>query len=259
MITLIKIGGSLITNKNIQNTFRQDVMQRLAHEIRQILDETPQQIIIGHGSGSFGHFEAKKHGTDKGATTSEQWHGFAKVAFAAATLSHLVTQELNAIDIPVFRFQPSASIQTQKGIIQHLALQNIQLALEHGLVPLVHGDVAFDTQQGVAIASTETVFTYLVGQLPVSKIILLGEVDGVYDNEKQVIPHIHTQNYEQFKSALGGSEGVDVTGGMLTKVSDMLALAQKHSGLKIRISNGLTPNLLIDAIHDKTVGTLITA
>jgi isopentenyl phosphate kinase len=261
MITLIKIGGSLITNKTIQNSFRQEVMRRLAHEVRQILDVTsPPELIIGHGSGSFGHFEAKKYNTANGVYTPQEWVGFSKVAYVASQLNMLVMQELQQANVPSIKFQPSASIRTDNNKIEYMSLDVINNALRRGLVPVVHGDVAFDTTLGGTIASTETIFTYLVKQLDVAHVILLGEVDGVYDDQKQVIPHIHTQNYDQYKPLLGRSEGVDVTGGMLTKVSDMLALAQQFPKLNIRIINGLQPDLLPQVVLQQLpIGTRITA
>jgi isopentenyl phosphate kinase len=261
VITLIKIGGSLITNKTIQNSFRQDVMRRLAQEVRQILDvPSPPALIIGHGSGSFGHFEAKKYNTANGVYTSEEWVGFSKVAYVASQLNMLVMQELQNAHIAAVKFQPSASIRTNNGKIEHMSLDTISTAMRYGLIPIVHGDVAFDVSLGGTIASTETIFTHLVKQLDVANVILLGEVDGVYDDQKQVIPHIHTQNYEQYKPMLGSSDGVDVTGGMLTKVSDMLALAQQFPKLTIHIINGLHADLLPQvALNQAHVGTLITA
>lgn len=260
MITLVKIGGSLITDKNAQASFRADVMARLARELRQARTAQPHQaVIVGHGSGSFGHFEAKQYNTVDGVTSPEEWLGFAKVAFVASELNRLVLQALHAEALPALRFAPSASVLAQNKRITTFAIAPIQHALTHGLLPVVYGDAVLDIALGGTIASTETVFTHLVTALPVSKIFLLGEVDGVYDSHGLVIPHITPTNVSLYASALKGSEGVDVTGGMLTKVSDMLALAQSKPNLTIRILNGLTPNALLNALEGQAIGTLITA
>jgi isopentenyl phosphate kinase len=259
MITLVKLGGSLITDKLARSSFRRDEMARIAREIADALTQSPDlRLIIGHGSGSFGHFEAKQHGTMQGVRTPEQWRGFASVATVAAELNFLVAQELVQVGVPVFRVQPSASALAQDGIIQSMALASIQQALEHGIVPLVYGDVAFDTVRGGTIISTETVFTYLAQELPVARILLLGEVDGVYDDQQRVIPLITAANFPMIQPMLGGSGGVDVTGGMLTKVEDMLALVAAKPTMQIRIINGKTPDLLRDALVDlHQPGTLI--
>src|SRR5690606_2930677 len=85
---------------------------------------------------------------------------------------------------------------------------------------------------------------YLAQHLPVQQVLLLGEVDGVYDQHGGVIPAITPANFAEIATALGGSAGVDVTGGMETKVSDMLSLTQKIPDLKIRIMSGRQPGLL---------------
>lgn len=259
MITLLKLGGSLITDKTQKATFRQDVMLHVAREIREALNNLPDmKLIIGHGSGSFGHFEAKHYNTMAGAHSTGDWIGFSKVATIAAELNYLVAKELHAVDVPALRIQPSASAVAADGKIISMSLTSIERALSHGLVPLVYGDVAFDDVRGGTIISTETIFTYLVTQLPVKWIILLGEVDGVYDNHQAVISKITPDNFRQYKSALSGSSGVDVTGGMLTKVEDMLELASRDPYPVIQIINGTQPNLIRDALSNKPiVGTTI--
>jgi len=259
VITLVKLGGSLITDKNVQASFRKDAMDRIAAEIQAAHDARPDvKIILGHGSGSFGHYEAKQYNTMQGVHTPDEWQGFSRVAAAAAQLNTLVSQVCYDHHLPIMRFAPSASVLARGGVILDMALMPIERALEANLMPLVYGDVAFDTVRGGTIVSTETVFTYLVRHLPVSHILLLGEVDGVYDLDQQVIPRITPATYEAIKPALKGSGGVDVTGGMLTKVEDMLALVAERSYLSITIFNGQTPNLLRQALMDEPiVGTVI--
>lgn len=240
MITFLKLGGSLITDKTQRRAFRQDVMDRLAQEVRAALKQRPElPLLIGHGSGSFGHFEAKQYGTIDGVRTAEQWRGFASVAVAAAALSHHVVEALHQHGVPVFRVQPSALAIARNGIIDALDTTTIERSLERGLVPLVHGDVAFDTLRGGTIISTETIFLHLAMKLPVTRIILLGEVDGVYDQQRFVIPRISPANFGQIQTALGGSAGVDVTGGMLQKVQEMLKIATQPPHPVVEIASGL--------------------
>lgn len=260
MITLLKLGGSLITDKNIPRHFRRDVIQRLASEIGIVRESSPEHLIIGHGSGSFGHVEAKKYNTMNGVTREEDWLGFVKVAQAASQLSQLIFTEFVGAELPVMRFQPSASILANGGIIQSMNTDALVNALNHKLIPLIHGDVAFDIQRGGTIVSTETIFTYLVQTLKVDRIILLGEVDGVLDSNGKLIPTITPDSVTEIKSVLGGSDGVDVTGGMYQKVMDMLKLIATRPELEIIIANGKTPDLLIDIIRDRRLmGTKIFA
>ncbi|QPC81235.1 hypothetical protein G4Y79_16160 [Phototrophicus methaneseepsis] len=259
-ITLIKLGGSLITDKNVQSSYKADVVARLAREMKAAQQAQPDlSLVIGHGSGSFGHFEAKKHNTIAGVHTPEEWYGFTRVAVAASQLSQYVAETLLDAELPVFRVQPSASVVSDEGVIQQMALHNIRTALTMGLIPLVHGDVALDITLGGTITSTETIFAYLARYLPVDRILLIGVESGVYDQTGSIIPHITSHNLEQHEAALGHSAGVDVTGGMYTKVMDMLALANVRDQLSVRIMSGTEPGLLTQTLLNKAEpGTLIT-
>src|SRR5690606_3124961 len=168
MLTFIKLGGSLITDKRVENSYRAETAARIAAEIHEALTQNDTlQLLIGHGSGSFGHVAAKQHGTMQGVHTAEQWRGFAQVARVAAELSYLMTKALESAGIPVMRFQPSASAISADGVITEMHIEPIRRAIRQGLVPMVHGDVAFDDQRGGTIISTETIFFYLARHLPV--------------------------------------------------------------------------------------------
>ncbi len=261
MLSFIKLGGSLITDKRIENSFRAEAAGRVASEIHSALAQNPDlRLLLGHGSGSFGHVAAKRYGTMQGVRTPEEWRGFAHVATVAAELNHLMAKTLDAAEVPVWRMQPSASAISHDGAIQTMALEPIRQALEHGLVPLVYGDVSLDDVRGGTIVSTETVFFYLARYLPVRQVLLLGEVDGVYDPSGKVIARISASTLESVEAALGGSAGTDVTGGMETKVRDMVALVETVPGLTIRIMSGKHPGLLeATMLGQATPGTLISA
>ena len=258
MITLIKLGGSLITDKTQERTYRHDVMERLAQELQTVFTQSDTQIIIGHGSGSFGHFEAKRRNTINGVYSPMQWQGFAQVAHVARELNYKVIDTLLRRNLPALAFQPSSISLANDGKILSMSLENLQYSLEKGMIPIVYGDVAFDKSRGGTILSTETIFDYLVANLPVNRIILLGEVDGVWDLEYQIIPKITPSTFENMKHIFDGASGVDVTGGMYAKVAGMLTLIQQNPALKIQIVNGTVPNLLVELVlNDNLYGTSI--
>ncbi|MEL6405555.1 MAG: isopentenyl phosphate kinase [Chloroflexota bacterium] len=259
MVTLLKLGGSLITDKTQREILREDVLARLANEIAQALGANPtMQLVIGHGSGSFGHYEAKEHGTMAGVRTDADWRGFARVATIAATLNYHVANALQDAGVSVMRVQPSASAIATDGVITELSMVGIERALSHKIVPLVYGDVAFDEVRGGTIISTETVLTYITQKLPVERILLLGEVGGVLDDQKAVIPTINSANFDAIAPHLGGSGGVDVTGGMYTKVKDMLSLASNPPYPTVQILNGMVEGRLQKALSGADVlGTMI--
>jgi isopentenyl phosphate kinase len=261
-ITFLKLGGSLITDKTRAYAAHHQVITRLADEVRQALDATPKlHLLIGHGSGSFGHWAAKPYGTRQGVETPAQWRGYAEVATAAARLNRIVADIFHEAGIPILSVQPSASARCHDSVIEYLDTRPLHAALARGLVPLVHGDVALDDVRGGTIISTEDIFLFLAGELRPARILLLGEVAGVLDQSGDVIPHITPRNLPELRKALTGSVGVDVTGGMVDKVTRMVRLVQQYPKIDVHILTGNESGLLTRALLDADlhVGTRITA
>lgn len=260
MLQFVKLGGSLITDKNRAYTARHKTIRRLAEEVRQSLDAEPDlRLLLGHGSGSFGHWAAEPYGTRKGVTTPREWRGYAEVAAAAAQLNRVVTDAFLEVGVPVLSVQPSASARCRDGGLVSLDTRPIREALVHGLVPLVYGDVALDEVRGGTIASTEDLFVYLTDELRPDRILLLSRVSGVLDASDEVIPQITPASLPRLREMLSGSEAVDVTGGMADKVERMVELVARHPRTTVRILTGTKAGLLTRCLVDKEIeaGTLI--
>ena len=262
----LKLGGSLITDKTRDNTPRLDVIQRLARELAGALPTLQSPLLLGHGSGSFGHAAARKYGTRDGIRDAESWNGFAAVSVAAARLNRIVADALHEAGVPVFSVLPSASARCQDGALTFLDTHAVRTALRNGLAPLVMGDVALDSVRGVTIVSTEEVFAYLVKDfagepdLRVARILLAGETEGVYAGdiaERNVIPCISPANWDAVRAGVGGSRGADVTGGMASKVQDMLNLVSAQPHLSARVFSGLAEGNLARALAGAPLGTHI--
>lgn len=251
-VDFLKLGGSLITDKTRDKTVRTEVLARLAGEIAAALPARHTPLLLGHGSGSFGHTVARAHGTRAGVASAAGWRGFAEVSVAAQQLHRIVADALHQAGVPVFSCQPSASARCEDGRLVYLDTAPIHRALEHGLVPLVMGDVAFDSVRGGTIISTEEIFALLAQEFKVARVLLAGETKGVYAamDEQRVLPRITPADWDAIRAGLGGSRGADVTGGMAAKVREMLALAQASPDCAVRIFSGLTPGLLTRILND---------
>ncbi len=253
----LKLGGSLITEKSKTETARLEVIDRLASEIQDVRQENPElTILLGHGSGSFGHHAAAKFGTHLGASTIEDWKGVITVWKAANKLHRFVMDSLLAAGLPVISFPPSASALAQDGELISIALQPIQQALSKGLIPVIHGDVVFDETRGAAIASTEALFSYLTENIKPSRILLAGLTHGVYDRSGEILPSITQTDFAEL--AFVDDEQMDVTGGMETKVKYALALSRRLPGTEVRIFSGEVPGHLREVLLGSPKGTLIT-
>jgi isopentenyl phosphate kinase len=241
-IVFLKLGGSLITDKTRVEHARLRTLRRLAREVAAAREARPDlKLVLGHGSGSFGHVAAKKHGTREGVKDQSGWYGFAEVAAAAARLNQIVTDVFVAAGVPVVSLPPSASARCENGRLVYLDTFALKAALRHDLVPLVQGDVALDSQRGATIVSTEDVFVFLANDVEPGYILLAGEVEGVFETASmrgRIIDVITPASVEQYAPALGGSRGADVTGGMAGKVRQMLDLVQRRPSIKARIFSG---------------------
>jgi isopentenyl phosphate kinase len=268
-LVFLKLGGSLLTDKTRPQALRGDVLQRLAAEIATALTERPDlRLVIGHGSGSFGHVTAKLYGTRDGVRSPAAWRGYAEVARVAAELNRFVVDALWDAGVPALRIQPSASAHCRDGELVTLDDRPLIVALRNGLAPVVHGDVALDDVRGGTIISTEEIFGWLAPRLRPQRIVLVGEVAGVLTAdpssgvEGELIEEITPATLPSLAEVLGGSRGVDVTGGMIAKVSQMIALVRSTPSLaSVQVITGLTPGLVQRVLVDPTAraGTRIMA
>ena len=261
MLVFLKLGGSLISDKNSPRTARPDVLARLAAEIAAARQADPAlKLLLGHGSGSFGPQSAKKHNTRQGVHSTPEWQGFAEVWRDARTLNQIVVEALASAGLPVLAFPPSAAVLATDGQVASWDLQPLQRALATSLLPLVAGDVIFDTQRGGTILSTEELFYHLALHLRPKRILLAGIEAGVwadYPTCTRLLNPITLSDFHQHAHHLGGSAAVDVTGGMAKKVESMLALIEKDPGLEALIFSGDQPDLVRQALLGASPGTLI--
>ena len=134
-LVFLKLGGSLITDKTQAETPRQDVLQGLALEVRQARAEAPElRMVLAHGSGSFGHVAARRHGTRAGVTGQAGWQGFAEVSDAAARLNRIVAGVFLAAQLPVWSVPPSAGGWCADGRLSRWLPELFVMSLELSLI-----------------------------------------------------------------------------------------------------------------------------
>jgi isopentenyl phosphate kinase len=279
-LVFLKLGGSLITDKTIPYTPRLDRLHDLAAQIAQALHTHPDlQIVLGHGSGSFGHTAAKEYGTRDGAPPPSvlrtsptiftenggkprggYWRGFAEVWHQASALNRFVMDCLHAAGVPAIAFAPVAGVSARDGKISAWNTSPIQAALEANLLPVVYGDVIFDEARGGTILSTEDLFFHLAHDLRPSRILLAGLEAGVwadFPERTRLIGAITTASFPDLRSSVGAAVGADVTGGMSEKVRLMLALCSEIDGLEARIFSGEAESAIVRALRGEEIGTVI--
>lgn len=255
-IIFIKLGGSLITNKEKAYSLHKKNIQRVVKSLSNIIREKKDTLfIIGNGAGSYGHYAATIHDYRKP-------FGFAFVQQKVKELNSVIVEELLKNKIPAVSL-PFSSISTAKSKeLKSIYLDSLLGFLRSGITPVVYGDVVLDEELNTAIFSTEKIFSILCDKLgtsyKISKVIHLTTVDGFLDENKKVIPIINKKSYETIQKNLYKTKGVDVTGGMMLKVEESLKLANK--GIDTHIINGEINNVLEAILLSKQLaGTTISS
>jgi isopentenyl phosphate kinase len=269
-VVFLKLGGSLITNKNQRYSPRLDKLNALAGEIHSALMETPDlRLVLGHGSGSFGHFAVQEHlapeafgSPDGSGADSNQgyWRGFAEVWYRASELNRHVMEALHLAGVPGIAVPPSATVRASGGTIVEWDLTAVDTSIQSGLVPVIFGDIVFDATTGGTVLSTEKLMMYLARRMQPRRILLAGLEEAVWADFPQrlaPISRITPGSYPAVASQIGGSEGTDVTGGMRGKVEEMLALVKEIPDLTVYIFSGEDPGNLRMALAHSPGGTVI--
>lgn len=261
-LILVKLGGSLVTDKTKPFTPRLEAIKRLAGEITEARKKRLVGLVVGNGGGSYPHTPAVKYQTHKGIIDGESIRGFCEVQDAAARLNRIVVRELLNAGENAVSINPSSCLIAKNAEIKEFYLEPLNKLLDLNIIPVVYGDVVIDTKMGCSIISTEQVLNYLALQLSqkgynVENLVHYGTTSGVLDKDGKTIPRITPESVNGLRRIIQGSEGIDVTGGMLHKVEEALSLANK--GIPSYIMNGFEREYLKKVILGEQVeGTLIT-
>jgi len=264
MVIFLKLGGSLITDKDKPLTAKIRTINRIGREISSALNlHNTIKLVVGHGSGSFGHSVAKKYGTRDGIKSEDDWLGFQKVWHAARDLNQIVIDHLINIEIPIISFPPSAYLTSSNGKLESWNYYPILSALDHKLVPLIYGDVIFDQSKGSTIFSTEDLFSQLADILHPDLILLAGKEPGVWKDfpkNNHIIKHLDPESYHRlYFEHIQSSSSPDVTGGMISKINLMLDVVVRLPQTRVMIFSGKEPGNILSALMGNHLGTMITA
>lgn len=257
-LVLLKIGGSVITDKKIPYKAKRKTIERLAKEIKEARKKRKFSLIIGHGSGSFGHTSAKIYKTFEGCKTKKDFFGLCVVQNDAAKLNRILVDIFLKEGLRVFSVQPSAILIMKRDKLFNLYPKVIEKLLEKEIIPVVYGDAVLDLEKGCTIVSTERVLSFLAKKLGAKRIIFGTKEEGVYIKEgrsKKIISEINRNNWQEIKKHIFSSEGIDVTGGMFHKVEEAVQLSKL--GFEVEIISESAPGSLKKSLLGKKVGTII--
>jgi isopentenyl phosphate kinase len=254
---ILKIGGSVITDKNGDLAAKTEVINRLAEEIKRA---DIDKLIMVHGGGSFGHPTAQKWGLKDGFKEPGQMLGFAETHHVMTVLNGLVMDALVWHEIPAVSVAPSCGFLTENGRIKSSDCTMVERMLKMGFTPVLYGDVTFDEKLGFTVLSGDQLIAYLALKFNACRIVVAVDTDGLYDADPKtdknakLYQHVSLKELQTLK--LGSSLAKDVTGGMRGKLSELIPIVEKR--IPVLIVNGTKPSRVYRAlIGEKVEGTII--
>ena len=259
-LTILKLGGSVITKKDKPFTYALKTIRRLAREIAK---SNIKPLIIVHGGGSFGHPIAKEYSIKQGYRDSSQLYGLAKTHLSMLRLNHIVMTSLIEAGVPAFPVQPSSCFVTKGGRIDWLNMDAVLDIQQLELVPVLYGDISFDREIGFTVLSGDQIVSYLSIKLGATRIVMGIDVDGLYASNPRTDPNsnlLHRVNLSKQRSCIKNldvrSDIIDVTGGMGGKLQELIPALR--NGAEAILVNALKPKRILKALRGEAViGTVL--
>ena len=243
---MVKLGGSVITDKARLREFRRDACMRLAQEMR----AWAGTLVVVHGAGSFGHIIAREHRLHEGYRDDSQLKQVAVVQrdvreLNVRVIEALIDNEVRAVSVP-----PAAAAAFDRGSVTTFDPSLFHRLIGLGLSPVTFGDVVPDDTMRFSICSGDLMMEELARHLKPRLAVFCADVDGVFTSDPKVegdaelIPSLDREAIGRMM--LGSSDRPDVTGGMRGKMERMLAIAEHCE--KCIILNGDVPDRLKGAL-----------
>ena len=241
---LIKLGGSIITNKEKPLSPRRKTIENLAKSLKKI-DES---IIIVHGGGSYGHYWSVKYDMH----TKERKYDLKGVAIVKNSMIELNKIILDAFvknNLKPYCLPPTDFMSGNRPITNKV--KEIAKIAKSGLIPVTYGDALWFGQNKTFILSGDKIMTHIAKTLKPRLCIFALNEDGLYSDlkSKKLIQELKGER------PLISENKMDVTGGMTRKVEEASRIAK--NGTNVFFVNGNKPERIVKAVKNrKFEGTL---
>lgn len=247
---LIKLGGSVITDKTQYRTFHRDQVARLCDEIAR----SGVGTIVVHGAGSFGHVIAKKYALQHGLIDFSQIPAIAQVQYDVRELSSMVVKELIAHGIPAVSVPPGSCFVMDEGRLIVNDDEAIRRLAHMGVMPVTFGDVVMDRTKGFGICSGDQLMEVMANIFKPDRVVFVSDIDGLYTKDPknhEDAEFISTVTPNTLDSISSDSDVADVTGGVRGKMESMLRMCGE--GRDCVLVNGTVPGRLLSLLRGEDV------
>jgi isopentenyl-diphosphate delta-isomerase len=251
-IILLKLGGSLLTDKNEPFSLRDNILES---SLNQII-ESKKSIILIHGGGSFGHPIAKKYQISQGLNDSikGQIMGLSKTHEAMIKFNSIIINKLLDKGCSAISVQPSSIFVQDFNEIIFKSIDPIEKMLELGIIPVLYGDILLSWDSSFTILSGDQIILKLcekIQKFKISKVIFGIEEDGIYikdnGNEKLALK-LNSIELANLKLA-ELDQKIDVTGGIKGKLETIKEILKFN--IPVQIINGIKNNNILKALNNQ--------
>ena len=257
-LILIKLGGAAITDKNREYTLKEDIIKQVMSEIRQS-GITP---VIIHGAGSFAHIIAKDYDLGSGKSDKikldKQISAISRIRLSMMELTSYIANEGIKIGLDPFPIAISSTLVSDGPDKEaHIMLESVGHALKNKMIPILHGDMAFDINNLFRVISGDRIIMLLAEYFKNKggnvRVIFGSNTDGLFDkdpneyDDAKLIAKILPKQIKQYLETAGGSAGIDVTGGMYGKLKSIERIVKM--GIEVNLVNICESDRLLKKIR----------
>jgi len=245
---VVKLGGSFVTKKGDDFSFREEDVGRAAEALRQ----AGAKLAIVHGGGSFGHPLAVRYGLSS-SRPKKGSEGVPETRLAMHHLSYMICQQLLKAGLRPFLLHATSLVRPDGSPAPgHETL--LRQLLKSGLTPVSHGDV-FPFKQGFKVLSGDHLAFLFCRALKPRRMVYVLDQPGILEREGEPSSLIRELNVRELRRMVFPT-GRDATGGIGAK----LEAARKITslGVEVRFVSGFNLDGLIRAVSGANFeGTLL--
>ena len=255
-LTIIKLGGSLLTDKSKPYTARKSVIESAAKELKICIDEgLIESLVIVHGVGSYGHPPVLEYKLHMGYKGPEQFLSLSKTQRVVNEFRFLLTEEFQKAGLSVNLLHASSMVVAEKMRIADAYFEPLKGWLSLGMIPLLGGDLLYDTTMGFSVGSGDVLAVELAKRLKAKRLVFAMDVPGIYNENPRTNPDallLDTIDIHDVFQILEGMQQIgklDASGAMKGKLSSISVAMDL-------IEEGLETTLLSMMEHGNLIGLL---
>jgi isopentenyl phosphate kinase len=266
-LTVVKLGGALLTDKQEPFTLRTALLQQVADELKGCLDSgLLGRLLLVHGVGSFGHPPVVQYKLHKGLQSPSQLIHLTYVQNCVLTLRQAIAEACHRAGLAVATILPSSCMTADSFVATTHFYDAITGFLDLGMIPLLGGDVLADRQMGFAVYSGDRLAVDLALHFGADRLIFATAVDGIY--EQDPVQHPAAKRIEQLSlraldtatTDLDRRQQIDASGAMAGKLeATQRAQEAIAAGLHVHVISMMQPGNLPALLSGQRVGTQLVA